>query len=263
MYADNEVDMSRSNLSAVVSGVREPACLLGGWAVYATVNRNFKAEQGRNYIGSRDIDLGFHVDETWSDRQLLESAFSKSVEILTGAGYYGVGPRLVQHRDLGTGRLLTEEESKKHPRYETFDLFVDPITDRPHPRARALLGFDPIDEPLLADVFSGSLFTVSERFGTKIMLPRPEVLASMKVNSVLGRNTGDKRIKDIADIYALAWYSGTKFSSLKRAIHEICDPGKISSTISKFADHDYDSVSRAIGIDKHEVSRVVAELAEA
>ena len=263
MYADNEVDISRSNLSTVVSSVKEPACLLGGWAVYATVNRNFKAEQGRNYIGSRDIDLGFHVDETWSDRQLLESAFSKSVGILTEMGYYGVGSRLVQHRDLGTGSLLTEEEFKKHLRYETFDLFVDPITDKSHPRAKALLGFDPIDEPLLADVFSGGRFAISGRFGTEIMLPRPEALVSMKVNSVLGRNKDDKRIKDIADIYALAWYSDTKFSSLKRGIHEICDPGKISSTISKFADHDYDSVSRAIGIDKHEVSRVVAELAEA
>ena len=68
MYADNEVYITSSNLSAVVSGIVEPACLLGGWAVYAAVNRNFKVEQGINYIGSRDIDLGFHVDETWSEK---------------------------------------------------------------------------------------------------------------------------------------------------------------------------------------------------
>ena len=63
-YTEDETVISKSNLSAVVSNVKGPVCLLGGWAVYATVNQNFSAERGRNYVGSRDIDLGFHVDET-------------------------------------------------------------------------------------------------------------------------------------------------------------------------------------------------------
>jgi hypothetical protein len=36
---------------------------------------------------------------------------------------------------------------------------------------------------------------------------------------------------------------------------------KVSLTISKFAEQDYTAVSRAIGIDKDEISRVIAELA--
>ena len=122
MYAENEMEISRSNLSAVISNVKEPVCLLGGWAVYITVNQNFRAEHGKDYIGSRGIDLGFHMDDAWSDEQLQKSAFSESIEILKNMKYYGVGSRFVQHHDLQAKMLLTEEESKKRPKYEMFDL---------------------------------------------------------------------------------------------------------------------------------------------
>ncbi|KEQ56873.1 Nucleotidyl transferase of unknown function protein [Marine Group I thaumarchaeote SCGC RSA3] len=262
MYTENEIEISKSNLSTVISNVKEPVCLLGGWAVYITVNQRFNAEQGRDYIGSRDIDLGFHIDETWSDEQLQKSAFSKSIEILKEMKYYGIGSRFVQHHDLQTKRLLTEEESKKRPKYEMFDLFVDPVVDKIHSRTKALFGLDPIDEPLLANVFSGNQFVISGYFGKEIMLPHPEVLVSMKINSVLNRNKEDKRIKDIADIYSLMWYSDTKFPDLKQRVQKICDAEKISSTVSKFTDQDYNSVSQAIGIGKDEISRVITEMAK-
>ena len=50
-------------LSKVLSELGGQVCLLGGWAVYLTVNENFRASEGRNFMGSRDIDLGFHVDQ--------------------------------------------------------------------------------------------------------------------------------------------------------------------------------------------------------
>jgi len=118
LYTDNEIGISKSNLSTVISNVKEPVCLLGGWAVYVTVNQKFHAEHGIDYIGSRDIDLGFHTDEAWSDVQLQNSAFAKSIEILKGMKYYGIGSCFVQHYDLQTKRLLTEEESKKRPKYD-------------------------------------------------------------------------------------------------------------------------------------------------
>lgn len=262
MYTDNEIGISKSNLSTVISNVKEPVCLLGGWAVYVTVNQKFHAEHGIDYIGSRDIDLGFHTDEAWSDVQLQNSAFAKSIEILKGMKYYGIGSCFVQHYDLQTKRLLTEEESKKRPKYDMFDLFVDPVVDKIHPRTKALFGLDPIDEPLLADVFSGNRFAMSGCFGKEMMLPHPEVLVSMKINSVLNRNKEDKRIKDIADIYSLMWYSDTKFPDLKQRIQKICDTEKISSTVSKFTDQDYGSVSRVTGIAKGEILRAIAEMAK-
>lgn len=79
MYAENEVGISRSNLPSVIASISGSVCLLGGWAVYITVNKNFEDAHGRDYIGSRGIDLGFHIDETWSDDHLQGSAFSRSM----------------------------------------------------------------------------------------------------------------------------------------------------------------------------------------
>ncbi len=93
------------------------------------------------------------------------------------------------------------------------------------------------------------------------ILPRG-VLVLMKISSVLNRNKDDKRIKDTADIYSLMWYSDIKFSDLRQNVQKIYDTKKIASTISNFTDHDYRAVSKAIDIDKDEISRVIAELAK-
>lgn len=121
---------------------------------------------------------------------------------------------------------------------------------------------DPIDEPLLANVFSENQFTtISGYFGQKeVMLPYPEVLVSMKINSVLNRNKEDKRIKDVADIYSLMWYSDTKFQDLKQNVQKICGSEKVSSIV-QFVEADYSAASQALGIDSDEISRVIVELA--
>lgn len=262
MYTENETEISKSNLSSVISNTKEPVCLLGGWAVYIAVNQRFKADQGRNYLGSRDIDLGFYIDDTWSDEQLQRSAFSRSIKTLKNIKYYGIGSRLVQHYDLQTKKILTEAESKRRLKYEMFDLFVDLIVDKIHPRTKKLFGLVPIDEPFLTDVFLGNLFSKSKYFGSEILLPHTEVLVSMKINSVLGRNKEDKRIKDIADIYSLMWYTDEKFLDLKNKVQKICGTDKISSTVSGFSDKDYSLVSQATGIDKDKILRVIAEMAK-
>ncbi len=42
LYQKYETDISQENLCKVFSKVPEPLCLLGGWAVYLTVNDSFK-----------------------------------------------------------------------------------------------------------------------------------------------------------------------------------------------------------------------------
>lgn len=82
LYQNYETEISQEHLNAVFSQMKEPVCLLGGWAVYLTVNPQFNQTHGRNYLGSRDIDLGFHVDPTWSTKELESSALAQSVKIL-------------------------------------------------------------------------------------------------------------------------------------------------------------------------------------
>ena len=59
LYSIFETETSFTYLQEIVKILKEPICILGGWAVYFTVNNAFKEDQGRNYLGSRDIDLGF------------------------------------------------------------------------------------------------------------------------------------------------------------------------------------------------------------
>ncbi len=82
MYEPHEIVISYRYLKTVVSRLEEPICLTGGWAVYHHVNKNFKKTTGRNYIGSRDIDLGFHFEKDWSEKDLRESTFAKSLRVL-------------------------------------------------------------------------------------------------------------------------------------------------------------------------------------
>jgi hypothetical protein len=59
MYDEREVAISSEYLRKVFEVIDEPIALMGGWAVFLKVNENYKTVTGRDYIGSRDIDLGF------------------------------------------------------------------------------------------------------------------------------------------------------------------------------------------------------------
>lgn len=260
-YQDYEIEISQSHLSQVFSKVREPICLLGGWAVYITVNKNFSASQGRNYIGSRDIVLGFHIDKNWSNLELEDSLFASSIKALQEIGFRPLSFCLVKYFHTETREELGEEEIRTLEQHFMFDLYVDPIVDSIHPNMRKILGFTPIDEPLLSHVFNGKKYTMLKTFGGKFMLPHTEVLLATKVNAVPNSDKEHKRIKDIADIYALLWYSDTKIADLKEKALKIIDAQKISNAVSSFSEEDYASVSQVLGVDKAEISRVIGELA--
>ncbi len=75
MYEPYETDISYRYLKTVIGRLEEPMCLLGGWAIHHYVDKDFKEATGRNYIGSRDIDRGFHFERDWSADELKESTW--------------------------------------------------------------------------------------------------------------------------------------------------------------------------------------------
>lgn len=259
MYQDYETQISQEHLNAVFSQMTQPVCLMGGWAVYLTVNTKFNEINGRNYIGSRDIDLGFHIDPKWSTEELQKSALAQSAKILKDRGFNGISSRFVKYYDINTKKELTEEESKKKPSYDRFQLYVDPMGDSTHAAAEKILGFPLLDEPLLSHVFVDHKFLTMTEFGRKFMLPTPETLISMKLKSVPNRTNDDKRIKDISDIFALSWYSAIEFQELRRRVQHILGIKYMAETVSNFTKDDYLAVSKAIGIELDEISRVVNE----
>jgi hypothetical protein len=261
LYQNYETEISQEHLNTVFTQMKEPVCLLGGWAVYLTVNQQFNQTHGRNYLGSRDIDLGFHVDPTWSTKELESSALAQSVKILKDRGFVGLGSRFVKYYDINTKKELTEEQTKKMQSYDMFQLYVDPMSDNLHAEAQKIVGFPLLDESLLSQVFINGKFTVLSEFGGKFKLPTPEVLIAAKLKSAPNRPKDDKRIKDISDIYALAWHSGVDFKDLRKNVQKISGIQKIHDTVSGFTASEYAAVSNAIGIDSAEISRVINELA--
>lgn len=260
LYQEYETEISQEHLNAIFSQMREPVCLLGGWAVYITVNIEFSSANGRNYLGSKDIDLGFHIDPKWSLKELENSALAQSVKILNDRKFIGMGSRFVKNYDIVTRKEITEEESKKRNLYDMFQLFVDPMADNQHADTQKIVGFALLDEPLLSHVFVDGKFTVITEFGGEFKLPMPETLISTKLKSVPIRTQDDKRIKDISDIYALLWYSGVDFHELKQRVQQIIKSETITKTVSGFTKEEYDKVSNAIGIPSKEISRVINEL---
>ncbi len=259
LYEPNEIRNSEKQLEKIFKQLGS-TCLLGGWAAYHTVNRNFAKANGRKYIGSRDIDIGFHISKEWNEEQLRKSDFMTAIKTIESMDFRSVSFRLVKDFDLDTGQELTPEESAKLPLYRIFQLYIDPIVDHIHPKIKNLLGFVPIDEPLLTLVFQDRMYTITTLFGKIVLLPKPHVLLAMKLNSAPNRDKENKRIKDIADIYALLWYSDVALPQLKNQLFSIYPKEKARKTLQNFAKEDIDEVSTAVGISAQEISRVLTEV---
>ncbi len=152
LYEPNEIKTSEKQLEKIFKQLPSPICLLGGWAAYHIVNQNFEKANGRKYIGSRDIDIGFHIDKEWTEEQLRKSEFATAIRTIENMGFRSISFRLVKHFDLDTRKELTPEESTSLPLYRIFQLYIDPIVDYIHPKIKDMLGFVPIDEPLLSEL---------------------------------------------------------------------------------------------------------------
>ncbi|MEM4214701.1 MAG: nucleotidyl transferase AbiEii/AbiGii toxin family protein [Candidatus Methanomethylicaceae archaeon] len=260
LYEPGEVKISEIQLEKIFKNIPSPICLLGGWATYHLVNRSFEKTHGRKYIGSRDIDLGFHLEKHWNEEHLIKSEFIAAVKTMEKMGFRSVNFRLVKDFNLDTGMELTAAESGRVPLYQIFQLYIDPIVDYIHPKIKDLIGFIPIDEPLLSLVFQNKMYTSANIFNKTILLPKPHVLLAMKLNSVLNRDKENKRIKDIADIYAILWHSDISLNELKDQLFSIYPKEKARKIAQSFTREDINKSSTAIGVKAQEISRVLAEL---
>jgi hypothetical protein len=211
-YVDAITDVSEQELRPLVQTVEAPSCLLGGWAVHLHVNDGFRAEYGREYIGSRDVDLGFHVDPDWGQEELEAAPVGRSVQRVMDAGYIPLSFRFVRHFNRDTGETLTAEEAQSQPSHQVFDLYLDVIPDTEDLEAfHDVFGFRPPAEPLLTPVFTDDAaqplttfrsWDVSEEVG----VVDADLLAAMKIRSIPDREREQKRVKDVADLHALLWY---------------------------------------------------------
>ncbi len=222
LYAKYETDTSFDYLENIIEILDEPICILGGWAVYLTVNNKFKADLGPDYIGSRDIDIGFHIDSSLNEKELSQSTMKKALNILEENGFKPQGFRYYKEIEYGTDKELSKEEAEKKPTHDIFTIFVDPIVDYVHPSFKKIFNFNPLDETCLTYVFKDK--TKREElteFDKLLWLPTADVLLATKIKSAINRQKDEKYIKDICDIYALSWYSDIKYHKINTELHKI------------------------------------------
>lgn len=248
MYKEFETRTSYKYLKEVINNLKEPICIVGGWAVFFHVNERFREAQGRPYLGSRDIDLGFNIGTN-----LKQSALAQTIEILTRKlKFKPLGFRLMKEINTETEEEIGERE--RVPAHFIFPMYVDLIVDSIPADFRKIFGFNPIDEPLLKFVFEKKDYVFMREFEKKLLLPKPELLLAMKINSLPERDKEHKQIKDICDIFALAWYTDLNLEKiniskyLKRSTLKKC-----SKILNK---EDYLKASAQIGHNVEELKRV-------
>jgi len=257
VYAEFETRTSYKYLQRVISALQEPICILGGWAVFLHVNKNFQKAQGRPYLGSRDIDLGFHFDKDATFEQMKNSSLAKSMELLQKKLKF----KPISFRLLKEVHTETEEEIAEAqiiPAHFVFPMYIDLLVDNIPPKFKETFHFQPADEPLLRFVFENSEYRRGlEQFKKKLWLPKPELLLATKINALKHRDKEHKKTKDICDIFALLWYSKEKPQDLKKKITQFVSFKKINSSLSTITKTDYEKASQQINHSAEEIRRVI------
>ena len=263
LYEDYETRISYDMLSKVIPVLPAPVCLLGGWAVYYTVNTNYTVDTGTSYHGSKDIDLGFHLERDATKESLRESTLAKTIESLKDLEFSSIGMRLLKEYHRETHIFLSGTKAKKTHSYNIFQLYVDLLVDNIPDGTKEALEFTPFDEKRLTHVFKGKMFKTIDEFPIRVIVPTPPVLLSMKIASLPDRTKDHKKYKDIMDVYALIWYSGVPMKRLRLDVSRLVSDHDMSKMMSSISRDDYVKAADALDIDVGTVESVIKDFVRA
>lgn len=264
-YVDEITEISEQELRPLCQTVEPPACLLGGWAVHLHVNDGFHAEYRRGYIGSRDVDIGFHVNPEWDRDRLKSAPVGQSVEQVLDEGYIPLSFRFVRYFDRETGETLTEDEATALPSHRVFDLYLDVIPDTAELETfHDVFGFRPPSEPLLGDVFADDaaapLTSVrSWDLLDDMLIVDADLLAAMKIRSIPDRDRDQKRVKDVADLHALLWYVRS-YQEMKAAVRSWAANDDLEALQNHVDEGIYDEAAQLLQIDEQLVRDSIEQL---
>lgn len=236
IYDTQETGVALEALEAISTVLPEPFLLVGGWAVYLTVNESYGKRHGVSYLGSRDIDVCFHIDPKQDIGSLRNSTFAQALEVVRREGYSPHGSyrfcKMIRRDD---GAVITEEEARALALHELTYLYVDMMVDHIHPLHKEVFRCEPIDEPIAATIFAEGSMSVRELRGFQVHIPDPPLLLATKLCSIPNRQKDDKLWKDACDIYAIIWHSPEKFSSVLNKVkkHWPSECAKAHSIITK------------------------------
>jgi len=250
MYKEFETEISYKYLKEVIHNLKEPICIMGGWAVFFHVNHKFEKAQGRPYLGSRDIDLGFHMNNDMKDSILAQTIIILKDKL----NFNPLSFRFMKEIHTETGQEI--KEGKAVPSYFIFPMYIDLTVDSIPKDFKKKFGFNPIDEPLLKKVFNSKEFTVIKEFDKKLLLPNPKLLLTMKISSLPDRDKEHKKIKDLCDIFALVWYSNINPQTID--LSKYTKKNNLIKCFQSIVDKDYEKAAIQMGHTSEEVRRVIS-----
>lgn len=156
-----------------------------------------------------------------------------------------------------------EQEAKFMPQHMVFPIYVDPIMPYAGNKVKKELGFVPLDEPLLRNVFKSNTYRKeTKEFGRKLLLPAPEILLATKLNSVLNRDKNHKKQKDICDIVSLCLFSGTETDKLIKQSKKFVS----EATLKKFRNANFENeiihCSNTLGLERTTLKSILNMIKE-
>lgn len=265
-YAEAVTTLSEKELQDIISVAEPPTCLLGGWAVHLHVTNGFQEAHGRPYIGSRDIDLGVHIDSDWSKSGLQAAPVATTLDrIESELGYHRGRFGFYQQFHRETGNRLTDEEARSQPAHNIFRVDIDIIPDTTALDAfQDTFGFRPPAEPLLAPVFTDD---DGEALDEYVSWSAPEAaliapaasLATMKIRAFPERDKSHKQLKDLADLHALLWYTG-EYGEMRSTVRERVPDEDIDTFQEAITEILYQQAASLIGVDSTIVQQSIEQL---
>jgi len=177
--------------------------IMGGWAVFFTVNGHWKDWRKHEYYGSRDIDIFVHCEE---DR--LEKMF-KAIEDLgywvkDGRGYVKVLRKDPHEPDGNRSKVIPKKEYHRISPEDRIEHYLDIFCDRFCGDSALDCRFKIVNSLLdLQEIFPKSIqIQVS---GKRIALPPLIDLIKLKARAMFDEHRGQEKIlKDMCDIIALS-----------------------------------------------------------
>lgn len=254
MYKDVETETSYKYLKTVISNLKEPICILGGWAVFFSANKNYQKQMKRIYIGSRDIDIGFNS----------VSSFKHAASILEDKlKFKFVSFRYYKNFHVETGMDISDEEVRLMPQHIYFQIYVDPIMPYADSKLKSGLGFAPIDEPLLKPVFENKKYRrYAKEFGRKLLLPSPEILLATKINSLVNRDKEHKRHKDICDVTALCLFAGIPIDEIIKEGKRLAAKDRLRKFSAINFTEDVKNCANTLGLEPNTIQSIVNKIKE-
>jgi len=199
VYDPLEVDLSFKLIKKLKQTLTQKWGLMGGWAVFFHVSKEYHLAFGKEYLKSRDIDICIFSKDSFLDK-ISEIGFRKSA--------YSFRYEMIYDREKS--KFISEREAKNKHIFNLIYIFLDVFSPKK---------IEGVNSWVIKDLSQAKIENIDN-------FPVIDVnsLLKSKVLSFFEREKIDKEMKDACDIFALLFYSKRKIKKtreIREAVNKI------------------------------------------